>query len=85
MQHPSTFSELSRPIVSRGWPVESRVRAIAGTLVLVSVALAVVVDVRWLILAAFVGANLIQSSFTGWCLMSNLVALVAPRLGKGAP
>jgi Protein of unknown function (DUF2892) len=57
-----------------GWTVESAVRGIAGTLVLVSLALSLL-DSRWLWLTAFVGLNLLQSSFTGWCLISNLLAL----------
>ncbi len=84
MQNPSTLSELRRPLVTRGWKIEATVRAIAGTLVLLSVVLAVTVDLRWLYLTAFVGANLLQSSITGWCLMSNLVALIAPRTHKAA-
>lgn len=69
------WHELGTPAAQRGWPVEARVRGIAGALVLVSLALAVLVDQRWLWLTAFVGANLVQSSLTGWCLMSNLLAL----------
>jgi DUF2892 family protein len=71
----SLLQELGRPAERRGWSVESHVRGIAGTLVLMSIALAVWVDLRWLWLAAFVGANLLQSSLSGWCLMSNLLAL----------
>jgi hypothetical protein len=43
------------------------VRIVAGAMVLISVALAVWVSTWWLILAAFVGLNLIQSAFTGFC------------------
>lgn len=71
----SVWHELGVPAAERGWSVEARVRAIAGTLVLVSLGLAVFVDQRWLWLTAFVGVNLLQSSLTGWCLMSNFVAL----------
>ncbi len=66
---------LAAPAAQRGWTVEARVRGVAGTLVLLSLALAVFVDQRWLWLAAFVGANLLQSSLTGWCLASNLIAI----------
>lgn len=69
------LAQLGRPAVERGWAVESRVRTIAGTLVLIGTALAAFVDVRWLWLVAFVGANLLQSGLTGWCLMSNLLSL----------
>ncbi len=47
--------------------VERGVRIVAGTMVLISVALAVWVNQWWLVLAAFVGLNLIQSAFTGFC------------------
>ena len=46
---------------------ESYIRIVAGTLVLVSVALAHFVSPWWLLLAVFVGLNLIQSAFTGFC------------------
>ncbi|HOI41796.1 MAG TPA: DUF2892 domain-containing protein [Elusimicrobiales bacterium] len=42
-------------------------RLLAGFMVLLSLTLAVYVDIRWLWLTAFVGANLLQSAFTGWC------------------
>lgn len=46
---------------------ERVVRAVAGFLVSLSVLLAVLVDINWLILAAFVGFNLFQSSLTKFC------------------
>jgi hypothetical protein len=46
---------------------ESLVRILAGTLVLLSLALSYFVNPWWLALAAFVGVNLIQSAFTGFC------------------
>jgi hypothetical protein len=64
---------LLRPAREAGWPVESAVRSIAGSIVLVGLGLSLL-DTRWLWLVAFVGANLLQSGLTGWCLMSNLVA-----------
>lgn len=47
--------------------IEHSVRVLAGTLVLVSVLLTWLVSPCWLILGAFVGANLIQSAFTKFC------------------
>lgn len=52
---------------------ERIIRLLAGTLVLTSVALAHWVDPRWLLLAAFVGFNLVQSSFTGFCPAETLL------------
>jgi Inner membrane protein YgaP-like, transmembrane domain len=47
--------------------IENAIRVLAGSLVLISLALAHWVNPWWLLLAAFVGANLIQSAFTGFC------------------
>lgn len=47
--------------------VENMIRILAGALVLIAVLLAVMVSPYWLFLAAFVGLNLIQSAFTGFC------------------
>lgn len=80
MKSQSSFSELGRPAHTRGWRIESYVRAVAGTLILLSVALAVSVSEWWLLLTVFVGLNLLQSMLTGWCLMSNLLALAFPHL-----
>ena len=52
------------------------IRAIAGTFVLISLALAVYVNINWLWFTAFVGANLLQSSFTKWCLMEIILEKV---------
>ncbi|SKC89821.1 YgaP family membrane protein [Ohtaekwangia koreensis] len=46
---------------------ERIVRAVAGTLVLVSITLAYFVNNYWLALAVFVGLNLLQSSVTKFC------------------
>ena len=53
------------------------INAFAGTVILVSLALAVYVDQNWLWLTAFAGANLFQSAFTGFCLP----AIVLRKLG----
>lgn len=47
--------------------VENGIRVLAGTMVLASVALTYFVSPWWLLLAVFVGCNLIQSAFTGFC------------------
>ena len=49
------------------------VRAIAGTFILISLLLAINVDQSWLWFTAFVGANLLQSSITKWCLMDTIL------------
>ena len=47
--------------------VERALRMMAGSAVLLSLALAYWVSHYWLWLAAFVGLNLLQSAFTNWC------------------
>ena len=48
-------------------PVESAVRAMAGVLVLASLALGYFVSPWFFLFTAFVGLNLLQSAFTNWC------------------
>ena len=52
------------------------IRMIAGTFVLISLALAHWVNPNWLWFTAFVGVNLVQSSLTRWCLMEDILAKV---------
>ena len=53
--------------------MERKIRAIAGTFVLASLALGWWVSPWWLLLTAFVGANLLQSALTRWCLMEDIL------------
>ncbi len=48
-------------------------RAIAGTFVMASVALGHWVHPGFYLFTAFIGANLLQSAFTGWCPMVALL------------
>lgn len=59
--------------------LENAIRALAGTLILVSLALAHYVSPNWLWFTAFVGANLLQSSFTGFCPAE----MILKKLGVG--
>ena len=52
---------------------ERYIRIIAGTLILISIILAAKVDIKWLWFTAFVGANLLQSGITKWCLMDDIL------------
>ena len=53
--------------------MEKYIRVIAGTFILISVALAIWVGPWWLIWTALVGLNLIQSAFTNWCLAEKIL------------
>jgi hypothetical protein len=54
--------------------MEPLIRAIAGTFVLVSLALGYFYSPYWYLFTAFVGFNLLQSAFTKWCLMENILS-----------
>jgi Inner membrane protein YgaP-like, transmembrane domain len=47
--------------------VDRAVLALAGSFVLISLALAWLVSAYWLLFTAFVGANMLQAAFTGFC------------------
>ena len=49
------------------------IRRFAGIFVLASLAMAWLVDPLWLLFTAFVGLNLLQSSFTGFCPLERLL------------
>lgn len=49
------------------------VRAVAGAFILISLLLAIYVNQNWFWFTAFVGANLLQSSITKWCLMDTIL------------
>ncbi len=57
--------------------IDRAVMAFAGALVLVSLLLSQIFSPYWLLLTAFVGANLLQASFTGFCP----AAIVFKKLG----
>lgn len=48
-------------------------RAIVGSFILISLLLAIYININWLWFTAFVGANLLQSSFTKWCLLDDIL------------
>ena len=60
--------------------VENAIRVLAGSMVLISIALTHWVSPWWLLLGAFVGCNLIQSAFTGFCPAE----IILRKLGVGS-
>lgn len=60
--------------------VERWIRLIAGTFIIVSLALGYFHSRYWLLFTLFVGVNLFQSALTRWCLMEDILR----RLGVGA-
>lgn len=63
--------------------LESKIRVIAGSLVLISLALGWWVSPWFFLFTAFVGLNLLQSGLTGWCLMNDILRKTG--LHKDAP
>ena len=61
--------------------MEQYIRAIAGTFILLSLGLGYLYSPFWYFFTAFVGANLLQSAFTRWCLMEKILA----KLGLAKP
>ncbi len=62
------------------------VRLLAGSFILISLALGIpgspiFVSPWWLAFTAFVGANLLQSAITKWCLMESLLRKLGVRAG----
>ena len=62
--------------------IDRIVMAFAGTVVLASVLLAVYVNVNFLWLTGFVGANLLQASFTGFCPLAMVLKKIGIQPGK---
>ena len=59
--------------------LENKIRAIAGTFVLASLALGWWINPLWFLFTAFVGLNLLQSAFTKWCLMEDILKALDRR------
>jgi len=62
------------------------VRVLAGTFILFSLALGVpgspvFMSTWWLAFTVFVGANLLQSGFTRWCLMEQILRKLGVKAG----
>lgn len=58
--------------------IERIVLAVAGSFVLISAILAYYVSPLWLLFTGFVGLNLLQSAFTGFCPL----AVILKKLGR---
>lgn len=54
----------------------------AGAVILSSLALAHFVNPNWLWLTAFVGANLFQSAFTGFCPLAKILKAAGAKPGQ---
>ena len=61
--------------------IDRIVLAFAGTMVLLGLLLGYYVNQYWLLLAAFVGLNLLQSAFTGFCPLAIILKKAGVRPG----
>ena len=61
--------------------LDRSVLLVAGTITLLSALLAATLSPWWLLLTAFVGINLLQSSLTGFCPAAVLLRRVGVRTG----
>lgn len=62
--------------------VENAIRLMAGVFIALSLTLYYLVSPYWLLLAAFVSLNLIQSSFTRFCPAERVFQKVLPARAK---
>ena len=62
--------------------IDRAVIAFAGTVILLSLALSQYHHPAWLWVTAFVGANLLQSAFTGFCPLAMILKRVGLRPGE---
>ncbi len=61
--------------------IDRVVMAFAGMMVLGAVALSQLHHPNWIWLAAFVGANLLQAAFTGFCPLAKILKAIGARPG----
>ncbi len=61
---------------------EGGIRILAGSMVLISLALGFFISQWWYLLTVFVGLNLIQSGFTGFCPPQKLLAKMGFKEGS---
>ncbi len=64
--------------------VERAVQAIAGFFVFLSVTLGYYVHEYWFFFTAFVGFNLFQSAFTGFCPLANILKMLGLKSSSSA-
>ena len=65
--------------------VDRLVFAFAGTLILISLALSQLHSPAWLWFTAFIGANMLQASFTGFCPAAWMFRKLGARPGAAFP
>ncbi|MCK4707258.1 MAG: DUF2892 domain-containing protein [Gammaproteobacteria bacterium] len=64
--------------------IERMILAIAGFFVFISATLGYYHHVYWLFFTAFVGLNLFQSAFTGFCPMATILKMLGFKSGNAS-
>jgi len=62
--------------------IDRLVLAFAGSFILISLALSQLHSVNWLWFTAFVGANMLQAAFTGFCPLAKILKAIGARPGE---
>lgn len=62
--------------------IDRLVLAFAGTVILLSLLLTLYHSPNWMWLTAFVGANLLQSAFTGFCPLATMLKAIGKKPGQ---
>jgi len=62
--------------------MDKYIRAIAGIFIIISVLLAYFININFIWFTLFVGANLLQSSITKWCLMEDILKALGVTKNK---
>jgi len=79
-RHPIWIEEIKSGEATKGHMAsESIVRLVAGVMVGTGVLLGAIAHPAWYLLPVFVALNMIQSSFTKWCIMENLLRKLGYR------
>ena len=62
--------------------IDRLVLAFAGSFILISLVLYLVHHPLWLLFTAFVGANLLQAAFTGYCPLAKVLKAIGFKPGE---
>jgi hypothetical protein len=62
--------------------IDRFVLAFAGSFILISVLLSQLHSIHWLWFTTFVGANLLQSAFTGFCPLAKILSFLGVKPGQ---
>lgn len=65
--------------------IDRMVMRFAGSMVIISLGLAYYFSPWWLLLALFVGVNLLQASFTGFCPLARILKKLGLQPGSAFP